>query len=110
MYLVQSFDFGGSSDVAVHALTSVMEDAERAYAAVLARHAAYNAKSPVTGAKRLVERVEVPEGYSCVEGFKLYWGWDRNGAASGPRVLRTNNRDEADVHAAMEALFPVADR
>ena len=76
-YLVISFDFGGSSDVKVHAATACADLAWTVYEEVRAECDAQNAGYAASGgAKRLVELARVPADKALVgaEAPTLFWG------------------------------------
>lgn len=89
MYIVVSFDFGGSSNVALHCCTSDIVMAEALYEKIAQSYVEYNSARDRDddAAMRLVELVEVQDGFSSEEGLTLYWG---NQVPFG-RVLKTNN-------------------
>ena len=75
LYVVVSLDFGGSSDVKIHAATARLEVAQAAYAAVRAECDAANA-GRVDGVRRLVELARVPADTALLGGdaLTLFWG------------------------------------
>lgn len=68
-YVVVSFDFGGSSDVRIHALTDDIENAKKV-------HSQLDANSPAAreGYQRLIQVVRLPGEYVSREGHCLFWG------------------------------------
>lgn len=93
MFLVASFDFGGSSDVALHACTADEGAAAAVYERLARAWAAHNARcyKAAEGAARLVELLRVDGGgFASDAGHTLFWGGG-GAAAPGVTVLRTNN-------------------
>ncbi len=73
MYLVTSFDLGGSSNVNVHVATEDLATAESVYASVLQVCNAENANSVC---RMLVELTQVPTDVSLLgcDAVTLFWG------------------------------------
>ncbi len=90
MYVVISFDFGGSNDVVLHALTSDIDGAERVYHVLASKPAftspdVHDVNCPFHS---LVELVELPDTFLSVSGIGLFWGREHPDA----KVLFSNNR------------------
>lgn len=73
MYLVVSLDFGGTSDVVIHAFTGDIEKAREVYESVRKRHP-----------ELLVEAVDLVEDFQGTHS--LFWG------KMGAKVVASNNR------------------
>ena len=75
-YLVTSFDFGGESNVNVHAITDDMATAESVYSSVLQACDAENAKYQNSACKMLAELTRVPTNVSLLgpNAVTLFWG------------------------------------
>lgn len=71
MYLVSSFDFGGSSHVRIHIVTSDFDRAKLVYDNVLHSANIIN-ENAEPGTKYLVELTEVKDDET--EPVTLYWG------------------------------------
>lgn len=77
VYVVSSYDFGGSGDVKVHIITESPQKAQEVYTKVLAEADKINEKNKqVLGARYLVELTEVPVEKELIdsEAIKLFWG------------------------------------
>lgn len=78
MFLVVSFDFGGTSAVKIHCATSSEPVGRSMFAAMTDRHRDENAKREASGAgSLLIELVEVPDEYSSSDGHMLFWGSEK---------------------------------
>lgn len=84
MFVVVSFDFGGSSSVAVHAVTSEEGPALEVWTAIAGKA---RPTIPDEGAKLLVELWDFEDGFVSEVGAGLFWGRPHKGA----RMVRTNN-------------------
>jgi len=77
MYVVTSFDFGGSSNVKLHVATADANLAQEVYASVLdacnLKNAAYTG-----GARMLVELTQIPADTKLLgaDAITLFWGGD----------------------------------
>ena len=77
MYVVTSFDFGGSSNVKLHIATADANLAQEVYASVLdacnLKNAAYTG-----GARMLVELTQIPADTKLLgaDARTLFWGGD----------------------------------
>ena len=91
MFVVVSFDFGGSSSVALHACTEDRTAAEALYEELAASRADYNRRHRAEGMARLVELLEVPDGYASRDGAVLFWSGGGGSRPCGVAVLRSNN-------------------
>ena len=88
VYLVTSFDFGGSSYVKVHVVTDDLPTAETVYASVMEVCNTENARADEDSpCKMLVELTHVPLNAPLLgsNALTLYWGDDK--------VTRVNNND-----------------
>ena len=72
MYVVTSYDFGGTCDVKLHVVTDKMELAQEVYTKVSAICAAHNASHVDDGIKMLVELTHVEK--DVPDTRVLYWG------------------------------------
>lgn len=94
MYAVISFDFNGSSDVTLHALTRDETAARRMFDTLRAqyaeRHARAVAKYPDAELTELVDLVHIRDGEFLSEsGATLFWGEDSHKSLTR---LDTNNK------------------
>lgn len=89
MFLVLSFDFGGSSDVRVHGLTSDDRKAQIAYDSVCRQFEAYNEKHKDDGLRKLVDMIAMPDDFVWEEGFTAFWG--KTDPFPGVQRLASNN-------------------
>lgn len=77
VYIVSSYDFGGSSDINIHIITNSLQKAREVYNIVLVEANKINEKNKeVSGTKYLVELTEVPSEQEFIESkaIKLFWG------------------------------------
>lgn len=77
VYIVSSYDFGGSSDVKLHIISNSLQKAQEVYNKVLTEADKINEQNKeVLGAKYLVELTEVPveQELTDSEAIKLFWG------------------------------------
>jgi hypothetical protein len=94
MFLVVSFDFGGSSNVALHACTTDEEAAKALYDCLVTKYAPANAKAAAedNGCARLVELVRVDgNNFLSDKGYVLFWG-----SKHDKLVCVNNNNDTND--------------
>ena len=91
MYIVVSYDFGGSSSVTLHSVTTDLLDATAVYERVASAVSDYNRRYVHEGLIHIVELVSVPSGFSDARGFQLFWSRADDDALTGVSVLRTNN-------------------
>ena len=86
MYLVISFDFGGSSDVRIHALTHDLYKADSVY---IKLHGLppYQPRYDGDCLYTLLELIEIPEDFLDEHGTCLYWGPKNEHVIT----LKTNN-------------------
>lgn len=109
------FDFGGQSDVTLHACTTNKDAAEAIFSKLDAAFKPYNKKVVKEGAAKLVDLIHVPDDYVSEEGHTFYWDQAYNtcprsvtieGAEyevrysmKDPRakVLKSNNDDLCDL-------------
>jgi hypothetical protein len=73
-FLVVSFDFGGTSNVTLHACTTNKEAAEAVYDKLAASFLSYNKDNKEHGASRLVDLLYVSDDYVSDLGHTFYWG------------------------------------
>ena len=75
MYIVTSFDFGGSSAVKLHVVTADLTLAQEVYASVLAVCALHNATCS-DAARLLVELTHIPQDTKLLgaDARTLFWG------------------------------------
>jgi hypothetical protein len=73
MFILVSLDFGGSTAVAIHAVTADEKAARDAFVELNARFAEHNAKGEDAGYGMLVELVESTRDFVCPEGLTLFW-------------------------------------
>ena len=85
MFMIISLDYGDSSTVKLHLLTSNEDRASHAFDIIEARYKDINATLE-NGHKRLLELIRVPEEYEA--GHVFFWGSHKH---NGVTVLRTNN-------------------
>jgi hypothetical protein len=107
IYVLVSFDYGGSSSVCLRAVTSSYEDASGAFQRLEAQFKEYNPRSEGDG--MMVELLEVDGDFVDDGGFNLFWesrvdgfygsqvshgSHERGGASSLSqiRVVLSNNR------------------
>jgi hypothetical protein len=92
MYVLVSFDFGGSDNVAIHAVTGDRAAAERMWHVVSSKPRARPPPSYAQCAPYhvLVELWEFPDGYASEAGCGIFWGLRDEGAT----MLLTNNKEE----------------
>lgn len=88
IFVVISFDFGGSSDVTLHACTTSYDNAIDVYEKLSSKYESYNLKMSEDGAAKLVELLEVPDGFCSEKGHILYWGDE----ITNVKILKTNNK------------------
>ena len=91
MYIVVSYDFGGSSSVMLHSITADLLDATAVYERIASSVSDYNRRYAHEGLIHMVELVSVPSGFSDDRGFQLFWSRTEDDALTGISVLRTNN-------------------
>ena len=85
-YILVSFDFGGTSAVKVHCVTSSEAVGRSMFAAMADRYVPENETRAASGAgKLLLELLEVPDEYSSSDGTTLFWG------AGEPKSVLNNN-------------------
>lgn len=78
MFLVVSFDFGGTSAVKIHCATPSENVGRSMFAAMSDRHRDENEKRLASGAgSLLIDLVEVPNEYSSSDGHTLFWGSEK---------------------------------
>ena len=75
VYVVTSFDFGGSSDVKIHAVTDSYDMAQAVYSEVLAVCNLTNAARCCDAARMLAELTDVPMDTKLVgsDAKTLFW-------------------------------------
>jgi hypothetical protein len=76
VYVVTSFDFGGSSDVKIHAVTDSYETAQEVYSEVLAVCNLTNAARCSNATMMMAELTDVPMNTKLVgrDAKTLFWG------------------------------------
>lgn len=72
MFVVLSFDFGGGSNVRLHACTDDETRARTTYLAVKSKWDEYNRRFAQTGMQCLVQMIRVPDAYADIEGFDVF--------------------------------------
>lgn len=90
MYIVQSFDFGGNSDVCLHCVSVDGLKAQHFYEAICQRFEEYNEKHKDSGVRKLVEWIKVPNELDSLNGITLFWGKTCN--VPGVQCIASNNR------------------
>lgn len=73
MFILVSLDFGGSTAVALHAVTADEKAARDAYEELVKRHEEDNKWGNDHGYGMLVELLESTRDFVCPEGLTLYW-------------------------------------
>jgi hypothetical protein len=90
MFLVISFDFGGSSNVCIHCLTSNITIAQNMYERVIESVNLENECNYDSTSKHLVELAEIDDEYLNEKGFIMFWNWENN-SDKPINILRSNN-------------------
>lgn len=74
MYIILSFDFGGSYDVVLHCMSVDGLKAQRIYNILVDKYKNYNHTFENQGVKRLIEFLKVPDDFEWEEGMTFFWG------------------------------------
>lgn len=72
-FLVQSFDFGGSSSVHLHIITSNLSSAMEVYENVASSCDEYNKKHSSSGLQKIVDLVYAKSDTPCLDGFPIFF-------------------------------------
>lgn len=72
-FLVQSFDFGGSSHVHLHIVTSNLTSAMEVYQKVAENYDEYNIKHISSGLQKIVDLVYVKDDTPSYDGFSIFF-------------------------------------
>jgi hypothetical protein len=90
MFLVLSFDFGGTSFVKLHAFTPALDKAETVYDQLTREWHDYNQKMEKEGVRFLISIVEVNEFLSAEMDVDLFFG-NPDQTGSKPKIIKSNN-------------------
>ena len=92
MFILVSLDFGGSTAVSLHAVTTDEKAARDAYHELEGRYKENNEKGNNQGYSMLIELFESTREFVCPAGLTLYW----NQVADGPRSDRCGGPRNSD--------------
>ena len=97
MYVVTSFDFGGTSNVKLHAVTADEALAQEVYASVLNSCNLINSTANHGAARALVELTQIPADTKLLgaDARTLFWGGDaqNNNCATSHARNRTEGTE-----------------
>lgn len=87
MYIVMSYDFGGTATVKIHCTTASLEIARARYTTLADTHRIQNMNRIAANAgSTLIELAEVPDDFDSDAGHTLFWGED-----SAVQTIMSNN-------------------
>lgn len=88
MFIVVSFDFGGTSIQCIHCLSNSYDKAFQIYKNLTETLDLHN---PDKGYGHIVELLEISENYENTKGYILYWPSEENKKDTSIKVIHTTS-------------------
>lgn len=88
MFIVVSFDFGGTSNQCIHCLNNNYDKAFQIYKNLIETLDIHKSDK---GCGHIVELLEISESYENTKGYCFYWPSEENKKDTGVKVMRTTS-------------------